>query len=213
MDKQDRSIPTPTLIRLSQYFNYLGPLYEGGEERVSAPMIAKVMNLTEIQVRKDLAAISSSGGQPRKGFCVPELYLSIGKYLGYFVIKEAVLAGAGHLGSALTSYTGFRQYGIRIIAAFDSARDVIGTTIDAKPVIDIREMTDFIRENKIQIGIITVPARAAQSVCDQMIKGGVRAIWNFAPTSLVASEDVFVHNENMAASLALLANHIEKMKQ
>ena len=179
-------------------------------QNVSAPMIAKALNLNEVQVRKDLAAISSSGGRPKTGYNASELTSDIERFLGYQNVNEAVLVGTGHLGRALLSYRGFEHYGLEIIAAFDSDPSLWNTTFNGITVFPPEKMAGIAERLKLHIGIITVPAPHAQEVCDRLVEAGVRAIWNFAPTVLRVPEGILVQNENMASSLALLCNHLSQ---
>ncbi len=207
--KQVNVISRQTLYRLPVYLNYLKGLQKDNLTHISAPTIANAMRLNEVQVRKDLAAVSNIGGTPKKGFVIEELITSISVYLGHGNINEAVLVGTGQLGRALLSYKGFEEYGIKIMAAFDISPTE--TSIDSKPVLHVSEMEDLCQRMNIHIGIITVPAAAAQSVCDSLVKSGVLAIWNFAPVHLNVPENILVQNENMAVSLAILSKHLKKV--
>ena len=162
-----------------------------------------------MQVRKDLALISS-GGKPKVGYRISELEADIERFLGYDNINSAVIVGAGHLGKALMSYVGFKQYGLEIIAAFDSDPSLWNTAFNGITVFPPEKMADIAERLKLHIGIITVPAPHAQEVCDRLVEAGVRAIWNFAPTVLRVPEGILVQNENMASSLALLCNHLSQ---
>jgi redox-sensing transcriptional repressor len=205
------ALPLQTFKRLSGYYNYLRGLQTA---YASSPSIAREMGLNEIQVRKDLAAVSNIPGKPRKGFNVENLLDSIGECLGYNNSKDAVLVGAGKLGKALLSYKGFAEHGMSIVAAFDRDKSVVGVDVDDKKVFPMSKLPSLCRRMNIHIGIITVPAQYAQEVCDVLVKSGIRAIWNFAPTHLKAPEDVLVQNENMAAQLALLSRHLaEKLER
>ena len=121
--------------------------------------------------------------------------------------------GAGKLGLALLGYVGFDAYGLQILAAFDIAPSM-DLTENGKPVLPMDDLEDFCRANKVAMGIITGPAPHAQQVCDQLIAGGIKAIWNFAPTHLQVPENILVQNENMATSLAVLSMHLQaQMKE
>lgn len=201
-------ISKQTLKRLPDYLNFLKSLHKDDDAYISAPTIAKAMRLNEVQVRKDLAAVSTSAGKPKKGFLVTELIKSISSFLGYGNAKEAVLVGTGQLGRALLSYKGFEDYGMKIVAAFDKLP--VSSTISSKPVLTMDKLEDLCRRMHVHIGIITVPEPAAQEVCDKLVKSGVLAIWNFAPVHLRVPEHILVQNENMAVSLALLSKHLKK---
>lgn len=202
-------IPAQTYRRLPGYYTYIKSLWEQGEARVSAPAIAQALHLNEVQVRKDLAAVSKEGGRPRMGFSTAELYGSIRECLGYDNVSDAVLVGVGQLGRALLNYVGFAESGVQIVAAFDSGEAVIGQTINGKPVFPVSDMQSIVPRLRAHIGILTVPGEAAQEVCERMIQCGIQAIWNFAPVHLDAPKPILVQNENLAASLALLSNKLE----
>ena len=161
----------------------------------------------EVQVRKDLA-IGSSGGRPKIGYCRESLIDDIEQFLGYDNTTVAVLIGAGKLGQALMGYSGFEEYGLDIMAAFD-LHPSIERTEEGKPVYPMTELARFCRQHKVLMGIITVPARGAQDAADQLIAVGVKAIWNFAPVHLDVPEGILVQNENMATSLAVLSVHLQ----
>ena len=194
--------------RLPYYLQYLRQLAQQGTETISAPAVAAHFQLSEIQVRKDFAAVSTNAGKPRSGFPVHGLIRDMEQFLGYGNMNEAVLVGAGSLGQALMCCGGFTDYGLEIIAAFDCDPAKIGTEIHGKHILPADKITDLCRRMKVPMGIITVPASQAQLICNALVEGGVRGIWNFAPVHLSAPEHVLVQNENMAASLALLSKHL-----
>ena len=203
----EKEISRATLKRLPTYLSYLKSL--SGEEHlnISATALAAALHMGEVQVRKDLALVSD-GGRPKIGYNREKLIADIESFLGYGNTNDAVLIGAGKLGRALLGYSGFAEYGLNIVAAFDANDAIIGTSRSGKPIMHMSRLNEFCRRNKVQIGIITVPAEDAQRVCDLLIECGIRAIWNFAPKHLDVPEDILVQNENMAASLALLSKHL-----
>ncbi len=202
------SISRLTLQRLPTYLSYLKGLPESSPPNISAAAIAAGLGLGEVQVRKDLASVSDAG-KPRIGYLVSDLIRDLEQFLGYGTCNRTVLVGVGNLGLALLSYSGFAEYGLHIVAAFDVNRALIGNTVDQKPILPVEDLPAFCRESGIQIGVLTVPAAAAQSCCNALVAGGVRAIWNFAPVHLQAPPGVLVQRENMASSLALLSYHLK----
>lgn len=202
-----QSISTQTLHRIPLYLNYLRSLPVDGSENISATAIAEALGLNDVQVRKDLAQVSS-GGRPKIGYVTKRLIADIEEFMGYNDTRSAIVVGAGNLGRALFSYGGFSEYGLELVAAFDVDDSLIGTSIAGKPVLSFDRMKDLCQRMKIRIGIITVPADAAQQVCDQMVESGILAIWNFAPVHLSVPEDVLVRYENIACSLAVLAKRL-----
>lgn len=202
-----QSISTQTLHRIPLYLNYLRSLPVDGSENISATAIAEALGLNDVQVRKDLAQVSS-GGRPKIGYVTKRLIADIEEFMGYNDTRSAIVVGAGNLGRALFSYGGFSEYGLELVAAFDVDDSLIGTSIAGKPVLSFDRMKDLCQRMKIRIGIITVPADAAQQVCDQMVESGILAIWNFAPVHLNVPAGVLVRYENIACSLAVLAKRL-----
>ncbi len=195
-----KEISKAVLRRLPGYVAYLKSIPDGGSPYISATALANALGMGEVQVRKDLAMVSD-GGRPKIGYPREVLIDDIEQFLGYDNTTDAVLIGAGKLGQALLGYSGFAAYGLNILAAFDIA-----------PLGDVRhvsELESFCRSHKVLMGIITVPAEHAQSVCDQLIRCGIKAVWNFAPLHLEVPEGILVQNENMATSLAVLSMHLQ----
>lgn len=196
--------------RMPYYLQYLRRQQELGCEVVSAAAVASHFGFTSIQVRKDFAAVSPVKGKPRAGFPVSELISNMEHILGCHSVTNAVLVGAGQLGKALLLYKGFREYGVNIVAAFDTDPNKIGTKAGQCEIYPVAKLSEICREKSISLGIITVPAASAQLVCDELVAANIKGIWNFAQTPIVPSNGVIVQNENMAASLALLSNHIKR---
>lgn len=206
-----QNISKHTLQRLPMYLSYIKGLPGDAPKNISATTIAEALQLNDVQVRKDLASVSSSG-KPKVGYNVKDLIAELEAFLGYNDIDNAVIVGAGSLGKALLNYSGFKAYGLNIIAAFDLCEEP--TEFQGKTVFPIAQLESFCRKVNIHIGIITVPASSAQEICDLLVNSGIRAIWNFAPVHLVVPDGILVQNENMASSLALLSNHLrEQMKK
>ena len=206
-----QNISKHPLQRLPMYLSYIKGLPEDAPKNISATTIAEALQLNDVQVRKDLASVSSSG-KPKVGYNVKDLIAELEAFLGYNDIDNAVIVGAGSLGKALLNYSGFKAYGLNIIAAFDLCEEP--TEFQGKTVFPIAQLESFCRKVNIHIGIITVPASSAQEICDLLVNSGIRAIWNFAPVHLVVPDGILVQNENMASSLALLSNHLrEQMKK
>ena len=201
----NKNITSQTLSRLPIYFNYLVSLPEQRKKgNISATAIADALGLNDVQVRKDLASVCS-GGRPKVGYLTSELISDIGKFLGFENHDRVVVAGMGNFGRAMLEYNGFEAYGFDIVCGFDCNKDRVGTSINGKPVCHIDELESFCKTNDIRIGIITVPEKAAQEVCDRMAEAGIKFILNFAAVYLNAPKGVAVHNENISLTLAMLA--------
>ena len=208
----EKEISKATLKRLPTYLSYLKSMPADAPANISATALAAGLNMGEVQVRKDLALVSN-GGRPKIGYNRERLIADIENFLGYGDTNDAVLIGAGKLGRALLGYSGFAEYGLNIVAAFDSNDAIIGTSKSGKPIMHLSRLAETCRRFKVKIGIITVPAEHAQAVCDLLIENGIMAIWNFAPKHLTVPDNILVQNENMAASLALLSKHLNEHMQ
>lgn len=202
-----QKISNSVLKRLPVYLSYLKALPENAPENISATTLAAALGMGEVQVRKDLALVSD-GGRPKIGYHRAGLVEDIEQFLGYDNTNDAVLIGAGKLGRALLGYGGFSEYGLNIVAAFDSCKALTGMDTSGKPILPLSALEDLCSRRKILIGIITVPAVHAQEVCNLLIANGIKAIWNFAPTHLDVPDHILVQNENMATSLAVLSKHL-----
>ena len=202
-----QSVSIQTLQRLPLYLNYLRALSRDKNKNISATTIAVALDLGEVQVRKDLASVSEKG-KPKVGYVVEDLIADLENFLGYNNVNNAVIVGAGKLGKALLSYSGFTNYGLDIIAAFDLDKKVANTKFSKNPIFPIENFKNICLRLKVNIGIITVPSHEAQNVCDLMVNSGIKAIWNFAPIHLSVPNGILVQDENMASSLAMLSNHL-----
>lgn len=199
-----KSVSKATLGRIPRYLACLKELSLDKTPFISATTLARELMLGEVQVRKDLAAISGAG-RPRLGYETELLIQQLEDCLGYNRLTNAVLVGAGRLGRALLQYDGFEHFGVKIAAAFDSNDRVIN--FDSKTeILPMHQFENYCKEHSVSIGIITVGEGSAQDVCDQMVKSGITAIWNFAPCRLQVPDGVLLQNENLALSLAHLRN-------
>ena len=202
-----REISKSVLKRLPGYLSYLKSLPEGTATYISATALANALGMGEVQVRKDLAMVSD-GGRPKIGYLRERLIEDISRFLGCDNTTDAILVGAGKLGQALMGYSGFDEYGLNILAAFDVAPSASATD-EGTPIYPMEKLESFCRENMVLMGIITVPAPHAQQVCDLLIANGIKAIWNFAPVHLDVPPDILIQTQNMATSLAVLSMHLQ----
>lgn len=207
-EKNPRVLSVQGVKRLPYYLKLLKELESQGTRYVPAASIAESLGVYEVQVRKDLAAVSSQPGKPRVGFSVEGLIADIEHFLGYDSANVAALVGVGHLGKALMSYGGFEDYGLDIAAAFDRDPALVGRKIHDCEVFPMERLAEVCAARKIPIGIITTPADQAQEVCDRLVSAGIKAVWNFAHVHLRVPAGVLVQNEDMAVSFALLSNQL-----
>lgn len=214
MDREEKeklivkSIPEPTLRRLPVYYQYLKKIRETQDlQYISCTRIGNDLNIIPIQVRKDLA-ITEAVGKPKLGFGITGLISTIEEFLGWHNTTDAYLVGAGNLGAALLGYQGFCEYGLNIVAAFDTDMTKVGTEIHGKKVFHTDKLPDMIHRTGIKIGILTVPSYVAQETADNIVEAGITAIWNFSPVKIIAKPGIIVQHENLASSLVVLSKKL-----
>ena len=183
-----------TLNRLSVYLRCLRVLETDGVARVSSLELARRFHLSAAQIRKDLAQFGEFGIRG-VGYEIDKLVDSLTRLLGLDRVHPLVIVGMGNLGSALATSVGFNSGSFRVVAGLDSDARKIGSRVGGVRVRDARDMLAIVRETDAEIGVLTVPAEAAQGNYDRLVGAGVRAILNFAPIRLklapgVRSKDV-----------------------
>jgi redox-sensing transcriptional repressor len=198
--------------RLPAYLQLLRVLQGEGHEYVSGTVLAGTHNLEPVIVRKDLA-VTGITGTPRRGFRIAELIAAIEEFLGWNNQTKAVLAGVGNLGTALLGYQGFENLGLRIAGAFDCDPKKIGSWVQGRHVQAMEKLPSFARRLDISLGVLTVPAQAAQQVADLMVHAGIKGIWNFTPMKLQVPEGVVVQKEDLAEGLAVLSHRLRHSPQ
>jgi len=199
-----KRIADSTVRRLSAYLRFLEDFETRGLSTISSEELANRGGTTSAQVRKDLSFFGSFGKRGL-GYSVPELAGRLREILGLSREWRVVIIGAGKIGAALAQYRGFRQRGFSILAAYDNNPDKIGRTLEGIPVRDFSLLERDIARDKPDIVVLTVPGEEAQRVVDQIVRVGVKAILNFAPTQLQAPADVTIKTVNMAMELESLS--------
>lgn len=208
--KQIWKIPEPTLRRLPWYLAFVKLLKGKGETFVSSTKIAKEINVDSSQVAKDLSFVNISG-KTRVGYEINTLINVLEDFLGFTSQHKAFLFGVGSLGAALLQDSGLNQYGLDIVAGFDIREELAGTNINGIPVYHIQDFPSKQKEFGATIGIITVPVEKAQEVTEQIINGGIKALWNFTPFRIRVPEHIVVQNTSMYAHLAVMFNRLNSM--
>ena len=196
-------VPEATIIRLSVYSRYLEQLDRKGVVTISSVEIADGVGVSPAQVRKDLAYFGEFGTRG-VGYNVRGLMHYTSKILSLNEPWPLVLVGAGNLGFALSTYKGFNNRGFSVVGIFDNDLTKIGKKIVDMEVSPPEKMPEIIARHKVKIGIIAVPAKAAQEVADLMIKNGLVAILNFAPVSLNVPEHIELRNVDLSVNLEIL---------
>ncbi|MBO4965528.1 MAG: redox-sensing transcriptional repressor Rex [Muribaculaceae bacterium] len=200
-------LPEPTLRRLPWYLAYIDILKNQGVKTVSSTRIAKAINVDASLIAKDLSFLNIRG-KTRIGYEVARLAEVLADFLGFKRSHKAVVVGVGSLGAALIHDTGLANYGLEIVAGFDTSQELIGTKIRG---INIYDMKDFGRIRELtdaSIGILTVPFTSAQDAADTMVASGIKAIWNFTPCRVRTSEGIVMTSTSIYAHLALIYNRL-----
>ena len=195
-----KRIADSTVRRLSAYLRFLENSEARGLTTISSEELANRGGTTSAQVRKDLSFFGSFGKRGL-GYSVPELAGRLREILGLEREWRVIIIGAGKIGAALAQYRGFRQRGFTILAAYDNNPEKIGKKLEGIPVRDIGQLERDIQRDSPDIVVLTVPGEEAQQVVDRVVRVGIKAILNFAPTQLQAPADVTVKNVNMAMEL------------
>ena len=212
MSESIKNYPIPSIQRLPIYLRFLKEQRIQGETGVSCTQIADELGQLSVQVRKDLA-ITGISGRPKVGYQIDDLINAIEVFLGWDKTTHAFLVGAGSLGSAILGYKGFTSFGLQIVAVFDNDPNKLGNTIHGCQVFSIDEMIGMELDKKIDIGILTVPANAAQSVANLLVDVGVRGIWNYTPIRLDLPDHVVCEQVKLSASFAVLSQAIISMQR
>ena len=206
MTTRDR-VPRPTVKRLSLYLRELEGRSPSPRTTISSRDLATAIGVTDAQVRKDLAVFGQFG-QPGIGYRAGDLITSLRRILGTDRRWRTVVAGAGNIGRAVLSYARLEGKGFDILAAFDADPQVIGTSIGAHRVQSITEMEDTCRALGAEVGMLAVPASAAQDVAEQLVRGGVCGILNFAPVHLSLPPHIAITSVDLTVSLEQLVFRI-----
>ena len=204
------SISKATVDRLPRYYRCLRQLTDEGVEIASSEELGRRLAINPEQIRKDLAFFGQFG-KKGVGYYVAELKESIGNILGLDHHWSVAIIGMGHLGAALANYQGIARLGFRLAAIFDANPTVIGTRVGERRVEDIAYLAEIIAERDIRIGVIAVPAEAAQSIADRLVAAGIRGIWNFAPVKLQVPPGIAFVSEDLSVGLSSLSYYLTHM--
>ncbi|MHB2154287.1 redox-sensing transcriptional repressor Rex [Calditrichota bacterium GD2] len=207
-----KKISDSTISRLSTYYRTLSHLIDQGIETVSSEQIAEINNITSAQVRKDLSFFGSFGKRGL-GYNTRDLRDQIANILGLSKKWNVALVGVGNIGRALIDYAEFKKQGFHIKALFDNDPKKVGQEIGGLKIHHMDSVCNVVKDEKIEIAIIAVPAKVAQSVVDNLVKCGVKAFLNFAPITIKAPGDVMVKNENMSIELEALSYFLTQNKK
>lgn len=203
MDKK-KNISMAVIKRLPKYHRYLEELLRSEVDRISSKELSEKIGFTASQIRQDLNCFGDFG-QQGYGYNVKDLHKEIDNILGLTKKYSTIIVGAGNIGQAIANYINFEKLGFYLDAIFDVNPKLIGLKIHDVEVQDVDDIGEFLQNNKVDIGIICVPRKSAQKVCDIIVKNNVNGIWNFAPIDLSIPENVVVENVHLSDSLLTLS--------
>ena len=210
-DSSTKSRVSPAVIkRLPRYYRYLRELLQNDILRISSGELSKMMHVTASQIRQDLNCFGGFG-QQGYGYNVKYLYGKIGEILGVTQHYNAIIIGAGNLGSALAASPVFERRGVKLTALFDSSPAVIGRSISGYTVRSIDELEAYLRDNDVSIAVLTLTKDAVCEMAEKLASLGIKGLWNFASTELnLSNTDVVVQNVHMGDSLMTLCYELTK---
>lgn len=199
----EKKISSAVINRLPRYFRYLGDLLESDITRISSKELSAKMNITASQIRQDLNNFGGFG-QQGYGYNVEYLYHEIKKILGLDREYNLIVVGGGNIGQALVNYTNFEKRGFVIKAIFDVNPRLIGMTIRGVGVYDVDDMEQFVKNNHVDVAILTLPRSQAVKAANNLADWGIKGMWNFSHVDLNVPEDVVVENVHLTDSLMTL---------
>lgn len=204
-----REISQAVITRLPRYLRFLGELKDEGVERISSQELSGLMQVTASQIRQDLNNFGGFG-QQGYGYNVQNLYEEIGNILGIYKEHNLVIVGAGNLGQALANYMNFEKRGFLIRGLFDKNPAVVGKTVRNMTVQSMDKLESFIREQNVDIAVLTLPKTEATAVAERLAACGIKGIWNFAHVDLDMPEGIIVENVHLSDSLMKLSYNISR---
>ncbi len=209
VDLEEKEISQAVIGRLPRYYRYLGELKDEGVERISSQELSELMKVTASQIRQDFNNFGGFG-QQGYGYNVEYLYKEIAKILGLDQQHNFIIIGAGNLGQALGNYMNFERRGFIFRGMFDKNPDLIGKDVRGVKVMPMEDMEQFIKDNDVDIAVLTIPKTSAVDLADKLVDNGIRAIWNFAHVDLNVPEGVLVENVHLSDSLMKLSYNINR---
>lgn len=205
----NKEISQAVIGRLPRYFRYLGELKDDGIERISSQELSAIMKVTASQIRQDFNNFGGFG-QQGYGYKVEYLYEEIGKILGLHKIHNLIIIGAGNLGQALANYMNFERRGFLFRGIFDNNPALFGKKIRDLEVQPMEELETFVKENEIDIAVLTIPKDNALEVAERLARQDIKGIWNFAHIDLNLSKEIQVENVHLSDSLMKLTYNINR---
>lgn len=207
----DKKISVAVIKRLPRYYRYLGDLLDNDITRISSNDLAKRMSLTASQIRQDLNKFGCFG-QQGYGYNVELLYEEIKKILGLDQIYNLIIIGGGNLGQTLANYSNFARRGFKFIAIFDKNPKLIGTEINGLQIMDVANLDNYLKKNKVDIAVLSLPKANAEEVLPTLTKNNIKGIWNFSHVDLKTPDHITVENVHLTDSLMTLSYRLSYEK-
>lgn len=206
--EEAKKVPAVVIKRLPRYYRYLSELLKQDIKRISSNALSQKMNVTASQIRQDFNYFGGFG-QQGYGYNVEYLYNEIRKILGLDDGDTMVIVGAGNLGRALASHSNFEKRGFRLVGIFDNNPDIIGKEINGVRVMDTDDIEDFVKNNHVDIAILTIPKAAVQGIADRLVKCGIKGFLNFSYGELNLPRDISVENVHISDPMMTLSYRIK----
>lgn len=198
--------------RLPRYYRYLTDLLKVDIKRISSKELSERMGITASQIRQDLNCFGGFG-QQGYGYNIETLYKEIGKILGVDRRFTTIIIGAGNMGNALANYPNFEKRGYDLIGIFDISPLRVGKVINGITIKHTDELENFVKNNKVDIAILTIPSQSVSEIAEKVANLGIRGIWNFSPQDLKLSGNVVVENVHLSDGLMVLGYKLKELDQ
>ncbi len=209
MNNGEKKVPEVVIKRLPRYYRYLDELDKEGKTRISSTVLSDKMGVTASQIRQDFNYFGGFG-QQGYGYNVQYLLGEMKKLLGINRGYKVIIVGAGNLGHAIANYAGLKKRGFKLIGIFDNDKEKIGQKVGDIVISDASEVLSFIKKNKVDIVILTLPKEATEEVADRLADSGIKGFWNFSYTELKSRKSLFVENVHLTDSLMTLSFKINQ---
>lgn len=204
-----KKVSIAVIRRLPRYYRYLSDLLRMDVTRVSSKELSVRMGITASQIRQDLNCFGGFG-QQGYGYNVESLYNEIGNILGVNDKFQTIIIGAGNMGQALANYGNFEKRGFRLIGIFDINSKLIGKKIKGIEISHLNTIDEFVKENKVDIAMLTVPYEHTPELAEKMARLGIKGLWNFSPMDLKLTYDVVIENVHLSDSLMVLGYRLNE---
>jgi len=208
----EKKVPEVVIKRLPRYYRYLDELDKEGKTRISSTALSKKMGVTASQIRQDFNYFGGFG-QQGYGYNIQYLLEELKKLLGIDNGYKTIIVGAGNLGSAIANYAGLKKRGFKVLGIFDNDEKKIGTTVGGVEIYDVSGAGRFVKENKIDIAILTLPKNETENIADMLAESGIKGFWNFSNAELKSINSVFVENVHLTDSLMTLSFKINQNEE